>query len=90
MKRKRRHLFSHIWLNPTVEGRVGFRERKSNFSLNFPAIELSNFGEARRKVALRDKGYVWTPILWSFDNSGSRGLFLLGLFSVRLEKMLIF
>ena len=53
-----------------MEGRIGFRERKSNFSLNFPAIGPSNSGEARSKVTLRCKGYAWAPVMWSFDNSG--------------------
>ena len=50
-----------------------FRERVSNFSLNFPAIEPSNFGEARSKVAPHGKSYTWAPVLWSFDNSERYG-----------------
>ena len=56
-----------------MEGRIGFRDRKSNFSLNFLAIEPSNSGETRSKVALRGKGYLWTPILWGFNNFGRLG-----------------
>ena len=37
------------------------RERKCDFSLDFPA--------SRSKVVLRGKGYAWAPILWSSDNS---------------------
>ena len=48
---------------------TGFRERKSDFSLDFPAFGLSVLVGARSKVVLRDKGYVRTPILWSSDNS---------------------
>ena len=47
-----------------------FRERKSNFSLDFLAIGPSVPDESRGKVGLRCKGYTWTPILWSFNNSG--------------------
>ena len=46
-----------------------FRERVSNFSLDFPAFGPSDPGEPRDKVVLRCKGYVWAPVLWSFDNS---------------------
>ena len=42
-------------------GETSFRERKCDLSLDFPA-----FGS---KVDIRCKGYAWTPILWSFDNS---------------------
>ena len=47
-----------------------FRERGSNFSLNFPVIGPSVFGEARSKVTSHGKGYAWVLVLWSFDNSG--------------------
>ena len=45
-----------------------FRVRSSHFSLDFPAIGSANSGEARSKVGLHCKGYVWVPGLWSFDN----------------------
>ena len=45
-----------------------FRERGSNFSLNFPAIGPSVSGEARSKVAPHGKSYAWVPVLWIFDN----------------------
>ena len=38
--------------------------------------------EPRGKVALRYNCYSWVPVLRSFDNSGGKGLLLLGLFSV--------
>ena len=44
-----------------------FRERVSHFSLNFREIRPSEFVETRRKVALRDEAYAWTPILGVFD-----------------------
>ena len=47
-----------------------FRERGSNFCLNFPTIGPSVFDEARSKVAPHGKGYAWAPVLWSFNNSG--------------------
>ena len=40
-----------------------FRERVSNFPLNFPAIGPSNSGEARSKVDPHGKGYTWAPVL---------------------------
>ena len=70
MKRKRRHLLSHFgWIRQWRE-ETDFRERKSNFSLDFSAFGLSVLVGPSGKVALRCKGYAWTPILWSFDNSG--------------------
>ena len=45
------------------------RERSSTFSLEFPAIRQSVFGEARSKVAPHCKSYTWAPVLRSFDNS---------------------
>ena len=70
MKRKRRHS-SLILLDPAVEGKKSdFRERESNFSLDFPAFGPLVLVGARSKDALHNKGYTWTPILWSFDNSG--------------------
>ena len=39
----------------------------STFSLNFLVIEPSNSGDARSKVAPHGKGYLWAPVLWSFD-----------------------
>ena len=47
-----------------------FRERVSNLSLDFPAIELLNPYEPRGKVDPHYKSYGWIPVLWSFDNSG--------------------
>ena len=43
-----------------------FRERGSNFSLDFLAIEPSVSGEARRKVVPHGKGYAWAPVLGTF------------------------
>ena len=44
-------------------GETDFREGKSNFSLDFLAIEPSVPDEPRGKVGLRCKGYAWTLIL---------------------------
>ena len=35
-----------------------FRERKSNFSLDFTVFKPSDFVEPRSKVVLRSKGYA--------------------------------
>ena len=56
------------------------RERSSTFSLEFSAIGLSIFGEARSKVAPHDKGYKWVPVLWSFEKLREVGVFLLLVF----------
>ena len=40
------------------EKNTDFRERVSNFSLDFPAIRPSVFGEARSKVSSQGKGYA--------------------------------
>ena len=52
-----------------------FRERVSNFSLNFLAIGPSNSGEARSKVTPYGKGYAWVPVFWSFDKLRKVGVF---------------
>ena len=59
-----------------------FRERGSNFSLEFPAIGQSDPGEPRDKVALRCTGYAWAPVLWSSTTPGGRGFLLLDLILV--------
>ena len=46
-----------------------FRERVSNFSLDFRAIGPAASGETREKVDPHCKSYAWVPVLWSFDNS---------------------
>ena len=57
MKREK-NIFSSFWgWNPAVEGKSDFRERESNFSLDFPTFEPSVLVGARGKVALRCKGY---------------------------------
>ena len=73
----RSHLFS-IWPGTCSGGRGEqilrkgrvFRERKSNFSLDFPVFGPSVLVGLSSKVVLRCKGYAWAPVLWSFDNSG--------------------
>ena len=52
-----------------------FRERDSNFSLNFPAIGPSNPGEPRSKVAPHGKSYTWTLVLWSLEKLRNVGVF---------------
>ena len=46
-----------------------FRERKSNFSIDFPMLRPSILVGSRSKIVLRGKGYAWAPVLGSFDNS---------------------
>ena len=48
---------------------VGFRERRSSFSLRSRAIGPLDFDGARRENVLRRAGYAWTPVLRVFDNS---------------------
>ena len=48
---------------------VGFRERRSSFSLRSRAIGPLDFDGARRENVLRGAGYAWTPGLRVFDNS---------------------
>ena len=55
-----------------MDSGLGFlksRERKCAFSLDFRPFGPSVLDEARSKVDLYGKGYAWTPILWSSDNS---------------------
>ena len=66
-KKKRKDIIFSILAD--IRGENRFRERKSNFSLDFPAFGPSVLVGARGEVDLRYKGYAWTPILWSFDNS---------------------
>ena len=69
-EKKQRHLLFCLAWYPTVGEKTYFRERKSNFSLDFPVFGPSVLVGGREEVGLRCKGYVWIPILWSFDNSG--------------------
>ena len=46
-----------------------FRERDSNFSLDFPVIGPANSGKVRSKVGLHCKSYACVPDLWNFYNS---------------------
>ena len=67
---EKRTLLSFL-LDPAVEEeKSDSRERVSNFSLDFSAFGLSVHVGPRIKVVLRCKAYVWTPVLWSFNNSG--------------------
>ena len=68
MKRKITFIFSFGLVSSSGEEKNRFRERKSNFSLDFPAFGLLVLVEAIGEVDLHCKGYAWTPILWSFDN----------------------
>ena len=71
MMKREKNISSHILGAGTCSGGGEwiFRERKCNFSLDFPAFGPSVRIEPRSKVALRGKGYTWASVLWSFDNS---------------------
>ena len=45
----------------------GFSERVSNFSLGLRTFRSSKFVRNRRKVALRDEAYAWTPVSGVFE-----------------------
>ena len=53
----------------TVGDGSSFRERERSFSLDLRPFEPSVLDRARSKAVLRGKGYAWTPIWWSSDNS---------------------
>ena len=79
---KKTSLLHFFYWNPVVgEGRAnfekerGFRERKSNFSLDFPVFGPLVFIGPRNKVSLRCKGYAWTPILGEFRQLWEVGVF---------------
>ena len=66
--------------NRQWDGFPDFRERRSDFSLDFPVFGPSVCFRTRSKVVLRGKGYAWTPIWWSSTTPRGRDLFLLMLF----------
>ena len=69
-EKRKEHLLFSFWAGIRKwRGETDFREIVSNFSLEFPAFGPSVPDEPRGKVTLRYKGYEWTPVLWSFDNS---------------------
>ena len=70
IKRKRTSSPSFGLVSNSEGRRIDFRERKSNFSLDFPAIGQSVPDEPRGKVAPHCKSYAWVPVLRSFDNFG--------------------
>ena len=54
-----------------------FRERTSDFSLNFRQIRPSKSFGPRRKAALRGEAYAWTLVLGSFVKLQEVGGFIL-------------
>ena len=52
-----------------------FRERVSNFSLDFSAIGPAVSNKTRSKVDPHCKSCAWVPILWSFDKLQEVGVF---------------
>ena len=80
-KTKRRIVFfSKGAGNCAMIGVSYFRERMSDFSLDFPPYGPSVLDGARSKVGLRDEGYAWTPICGVRTTPRGRNLFLLGLY----------
>ena len=68
----------------------GFRERISDFSLDFQEIRPSKSFGPRRKVALREEAYAWTPILGSFVKLREVGVFPYLGFTLCLSTLLMF
>ena len=66
--KSRPHLL-HLLETDSEGGETCFRERKCDLSLDFSAFGPSVLSGPRSKVDLHCKGYAWTLILWSFDNS---------------------
>ena len=63
---KRIHSEHKVWFSS---------ERVSTLSLRSRLIRLSDFFEARRKVALRSKAYAWPSVLGSFDKFREIGFY---------------
>ena len=76
-KEKRTILFFILDEYVQWRGKSNSRERKSNFSLDFPVSESSDLFGSRSKVVLRGKGYAWAPIFGSFDKLREGKSFLL-------------
>ena len=73
-----------------MRGISNSRERRSNFSLDFPAYGPSDRFGPRRKVVLRGEGYAWAPVLGSFDNSKRYGSSPTWLFFVLRAVLMVF
>ena len=56
-------------------GKSNFRERKCNFSLDFPSSGPSVRVGPRSKVVIRGKGYAWAPVLGEFCQLQEVGVF---------------
>ena len=67
-----------------------FRERTSNFSLKYRAIQPSTVFGTRRKAALREEGFVWIPGLGSFLKLREVGVSPYLGFILRLSTLLMF
>ena len=68
-QRRKEQFSSHFGVESGSGGgrKSNSREKKSDFSLDFPVFGPSNFIGPRSKVFLRGKGYAWAPVLRSFD-----------------------
>ena len=69
---------------------VIFRERTSDFSLKYRAIQPSEVFGARRKAALRGKGFAWVLDLRSFDKLREVGVSPYLGFILHLSTLLMF
>ena len=81
MKREK-NIFSSFWgWNPTVEGKSDFRERESNFSLDFQTFGSSE-QETKLLYAVRaTRGHQFCGVSTTL---GGRGLLLLGYFLFKM------
>ena len=68
----------------------GFRERISDFSLDFREIRSSKSFEPRRKVVLRGVGNAWTPVLGIFDKLREVGVLSYLSFTLYLSVFMMF
>ena len=67
-----------------------FRERTSDFSLKYRAIQPSEVLGARRKAVLRGEGNAWAPVSWSFDKLREVGVSPYLGFILYLSTLLMF
>ena len=68
-KRRQLHLLHFSGAGTCSEGDFKFYREKLQLISRFPGFwAVDRFGP-RSKVVLHGKGYVWAPVLGSFDNS---------------------
>ena len=67
-----------------------FRERTSDFSLKYRAIQQSEVFGARRKAVLCGEGNAWALVSWSFDKLCEVGISPYLSFILYLSTLLMF